>query len=145
MLHVITIHWSCLFSLKYCCIKSFGFQCIAYAGIENWFVIIDRISWVTTKKCFSNFVFILVNNLSVNNCHFIANSILCCWIVGTNYGIDPDLSAFVSGLAWERALRKTKVELDLLPDIDMILMIEKCGICHLIHRYAKPNNKYMKD
>ena len=30
----------------------------------------------------------------------------------------------------------------------MLLMIEKCireGICHVIHRYAKTNNKYMKD
>ena len=30
----------------------------------------------------------------------------------------------------------------------MLLMIEKCirgGICHTIHRYAKANNKYMKD
>ena len=30
----------------------------------------------------------------------------------------------------------------------MLLMVEKCirgGICHAIHRYAKVNNKYMKD
>ena len=30
----------------------------------------------------------------------------------------------------------------------MLLMIEKCvreGICHVIHWYAKTNNKYMKD
>ena len=40
-----------------------------------------------------------------------------------------------------------KVKLDLLTDIDIILMVEKCirgGICHSIYRYAKANKKYMK-
>ena len=39
-------------------------------------------------------------------------------------------------------------KLDLLTDIDMLLTVEKGirgGICHSIHRYAKGNNKYMKD
>ena len=42
----------------------------------------------------------------------------------------------------------TKVELYLLTDIDILLMIEKGirgGICKRIYRYAKANNKYMKD
>ena len=30
-------------------------------------------------------------------------------------------------------------------NIDMLLMVEECGICHAIHIYAKANNKYMKD
>ena len=41
-----------------------------------------------------------------------------------------------------------KLKLDLLAHIDMILMVEKSnrgGICHSIYRYAKANNKYMKD
>ena len=44
--------------------------------------------------------------------------------------------------------KKAKVKLDLLTDIDMLLMVEKSirgGICHSIYRYAKANNKYMKD
>ena len=52
------------------------------------------------------------------------------------------------GLAWEVALEKMKAKLDLLIDIDMLLMVEKRkrrGQCHFIYRYAKPNNKYMKD
>ena len=46
------------------------------------------------------------------------------------------------------SLKKTKVKLDLLPDVDMFLMIVKGSrgrICHAIHQYAKANNKYMKD
>ena len=43
---------------------------------------------------------------------------------------------------------KTKLKLDLLTDINMLLMVEK-GIrermCHSIYRYAIANNKYMKD
>ena len=59
----------------------------------------------------------------------------------------PFLSAL--GLAWQAAtLKKTKVKLDLLADIEMLLIVEKGirgGICHSVYQYAKANNKYMKD
>ena len=61
-----------------------------------------------------------------------------------------DLVKFLSapGLAWQAVLKQTKVKLDLLTDIDMLLMVEKAirwGICHSIRRYLKASNKYMKD
>ena len=61
-----------------------------------------------------------------------------------------DLVKFISapGLAWQAALKKAEVKLELLTDIDMLLMVEKNlrgGICHAIYQYTKANNKYMKD
>ena len=61
-----------------------------------------------------------------------------------------DSAEFLSapGLAWQIALKKAKVKLDLLTDIDMLLMVEvgmRGGTCHSIYRYAKANSKYMKN
>ena len=64
------------------------------------------------------------------------------------YHRDPAKYLLTPGLAWQAALKKTKVKLELLIDIDMLLMIEKGirgGTCHAIHRYAKTNNRYMKE
>ena len=41
------------------------------------------------------------------------------------------------GLAWQAALKKTEVKLELLTDIDMLLMVEKSirrGVCHAIQK-----------
>ena len=61
-----------------------------------------------------------------------------------------DSAHFVSlpGLAWQACFTKTNRELELLTDYDMLLMVEegiRGGIYHSIHRYAKANNKYMKN
>ena len=64
------------------------------------------------------------------------------------YELDPAKFLSAPGLAWQAALKKTKVKLDLLTDIDMLLMVEKGirgRICHSIYQYAKSNNKCMKD
>ena len=64
------------------------------------------------------------------------------------YELDPEKFFPALGLAWQAALKKIIVKLDLLTDMDMLLMVEKGirgGICHFIYRYAKANNKYIKD
>ena len=43
----------------------------------------------------------------------------------TIYQFDPAKFISASGLAWQAALKKTKVKLNLLTDIDMLLMVEK--------------------
>ena len=64
------------------------------------------------------------------------------------YELNPAKFLLAPGLAWQAHLKKTEVKLDLLTDIDMLLILEKGirgGICHSISRYAKANNKYMKE
>ena len=64
------------------------------------------------------------------------------------YGLDPVYFVSTPGLAWQACLKKTEVKLELLTDYDMTLMIEKWirgVICQVTHRYAKANNKYMKN
>ena len=64
------------------------------------------------------------------------------------YELDSAHFLSLPGLAWQACLKKTNIKLELLTDYDMLLMVEegiRGGICHAIHRYAKANNKYMKD
>ena len=64
------------------------------------------------------------------------------------YILDPAKFLWAPRLAWQVALKKIEVRLELLADIDMLLMVDKGikeGIFHSINRYAKANNKYMKD
>ena len=64
------------------------------------------------------------------------------------YELDPAHFLSAPGLAWQARLKKTKVDLELLTDIDMLLIIEKGirgGIYQSVFRYAKGNNKYMNN
>ena len=64
------------------------------------------------------------------------------------YELDPAHFLSLPGLSWQMCLKKTNTELELLTDYDMLLMVKegiRGGICHSIHRYAKANNKYMKN
>ena len=63
------------------------------------------------------------------------------------YELNPDHFLSAPGLAQKTWLKKARVNLELLTDINMLLMVENLiigGIWQAIHRYAKANDKYMK-
>ena len=62
--------------------------------------------------------------------------------------LDPAHFLSAPGLAWQACLKRTEIKLELITDVDMLLMVEKeirGGIYHAICRYAKANNKCMKN
>ena len=64
------------------------------------------------------------------------------------YQLDPTRFFSTPGLAWQATLKKTKVELQLSTDIDLLFIVEKeirGGKCCSVNRYAKANNKYVKN
>ena len=64
------------------------------------------------------------------------------------YHLYPANFLSAPGLAWQVALKKTEVKLELLTDMDMLLTVEKeirGGIFHAIHRYAKVHKGYDKN
>ena len=67
-----------------------------------------------------------------------------------HYELDPAHFFTIPGMAWDAMLKITGIELELLKDgqIEMLLMIEKGirgGISNAFKRYAKANNKFMKN
>ena len=63
-----------------------------------------------------------------------------------NYKLDPVWYFTSPGLAWDAALKLTKVELELISDYDMLLMIQqgiRGGVSTISNRFAHANNKYM--
>ena len=64
------------------------------------------------------------------------------------YELDPCDLVSAPDLSWKACLKLTNVKLELLKDKDMLLMLEKGirgGISQAIQKYAKGNNKYMKN
>ena len=69
-------------------------------------------------------------------------------VCNENYDIDPAHHYTAPGLAWDAALKKTNIRLELLRDYDMLLMLQKRirgGISMISNRYGAVNNKYMGD
>ena len=105
---------------------------------------------------YANNVFILFKLENLGDYHDLQSDTLLLADVFSNfrdmclkeYELDPAHFLSLPGLAWQAYLKKTNIELELLTDYDMLLMVEegiRGGICHSIHRYAKANNKYMKN
>lgn len=66
----------------------------------------------------------------------------------THYKLDPAHYYTSPGVAWDAMLKMTKVQLELIDDIDMYLMIEsgiRGGISMISNKYAKANNPYLQD
>ena len=106
-----------------------------------------------TKRVFKN-----LNNKNLGDYHdlYVQSDTLLLADVFENfrnmcikgYELDPAHFLLAPGLAWKSCLKKTGVKLELLANVDMLLIVEKGirgGICPAIHRYAKANNKYMKN
>ena len=65
-----------------------------------------------------------------------------------SYSIDPCYVFSTPGFTWQAGLRYTKVQLELLRDVEMYLFFERGirgGISTIIHRHSRANNKYMID
>ena len=64
------------------------------------------------------------------------------------YELDPARFLSSPGSAWQACLKKTEVELELLTDNDKLILLEegtRGRMCQAAHRYAKANNKYIKN
>ena len=64
------------------------------------------------------------------------------------YKLDPLHYYTASGLPWDAFLKQTKIDLELLTDIDVHLAIQKgmrCGISLIFKRHTKANNFHTSD
>ncbi|XP_046737566.1 uncharacterized protein LOC124406256 [Diprion similis] len=64
------------------------------------------------------------------------------------YKLDPAQYCTLPGFTWDCMLFHTKIHLELLTDVDMLLFIEvglRGGLSQCSNRYSKANNKYMTD
>lgn len=71
-----------------------------------------------------------------------------CHVALKNYDLDPAHFYTVPGLAWDAALKYTKVKLETLHGIEMYQFLERGmrgGISMMSHRYAEANNKDLQE
>ena len=64
-----------------------------------------------------------------------------------NYGLCPSHYLSAPGLSLDAMVQMTKIELELIPDLNTYRFFEKgtrSGISYISNRYSKVNNKYLK-
>ncbi|EZA56769.1 hypothetical protein X777_03234 [Ooceraea biroi] len=64
-----------------------------------------------------------------------------------SYGLDPAYYYTLPGFTWDAMLKHTRINFELLTDIDMVMFVERGirgGLSQCSHRYAQVNNKYMQ-
>ena len=62
--------------------------------------------------------------------------------------LDPAYYLSAPGLSWHSCMKRARIKLELLTDENMLLLFEKGirgGMCNVIQKYARANNKYMKN
>jgi len=63
------------------------------------------------------------------------------------YGLDPTHYLTLPSFAWDAMLKQTKIDLELISDMDMYLMVERGirgGMTQVSNKHVKANNKYME-
>ena len=64
-----------------------------------------------------------------------------------NYGLCQSHYLSTAALSWDAMINMTKIELELIPNLDVYILFEKGtrgGVSYISNRYSKANDKYLE-